>query len=185
LNSFGAAKIYENQIMPDDRRYAYNCCGQMIMVALVKNRPMNNTKWATRMKLMPSMVCPVCENTIPFPHVLPMQELTRYGIKPGCFFDWCFNCNQGVQKNEFLRDGVWILHKWRLFTFDAKGKLISREWVIENELPVPIVIVGPGGDYDKSYFGNDVFDIFTNFLCRVVELQKKRPCSLSVRNLHA
>ncbi|MBW8039388.1 MAG: hypothetical protein FVQ85_05260 [Planctomycetes bacterium] len=121
------------------------------MVALVKDKPLKNTKSVSRTKIMPSMVCPVCKSTILFPHIFPAQELTRYSIKLRCFFDWCFNCDQGMQKNEFLSDGVWILHKWRPFTFGAKGKPIIKEWVIENEFPVPIVIDDAGGDYDKSY----------------------------------
>ena len=154
------------------------------MVALIKNKPEKNTKLAAKIRLMSSMVCPVCKNTIPFPHILPTQELTRYGIKIRSFFYWCFNCDQGVQKNEFLHDGVWVLYKWRHFMFDAKDKLIIKEWVIENELPIPIVIVGPGGDYDKSCLCANLFNIFTNFASKVVGLQKKRPCNLSARILH-
>jgi len=154
------------------------------MVALIKNKPEKNTKQATRIKLMPSMVCPVCKNTIPLPHILPRQKLTRYGIKIRSFFDWCFNCDQGVQNNDFLHNGVWVSHKWRSFIFDAKGKLIIEKWVIENELLVPIVIVGPGGDCDKSYSYGNSFNILTNFASRVVESLKKRLCNLSARNLH-
>lgn len=153
------------------------------MVALIKNKPEMNTKPATRIRLIPSMVCPVCKNTIPFPHILPRQEPTRYGFKIRSFFDWCFNCDQGVQNNAFVHNGVWVLYKWRLFMFDAKDKLIIKKWVIENELPVPIVLVGPGGDYDKSYSCDNLFNIFTNYVCRVVESQKKRLCNLSARNL--
>jgi len=154
------------------------------MVALIKNKPEKNTKQATRIKLMPSMVCPICKNTIPLPHILPRQELTRYGIKIRSFFDWCFNCDQGVQNNDFLHNGVWVSHKWRSFIFDAKGKLIIKKWVIENELPVQVIIVGPGSDYDKSYSGNNLFNIFTNFVCKVAESHKKRLHTLSARNLH-
>ena len=153
------------------------------MVALIKNKSEKNTKQATKIKLMPSMVCPVCKNTIPFPHILPMQKLTRYGIKIRSFFDWCFNCDQGVQSNEFLHNGVWVPSKWRSFMFDTEGKLLIKRWIIENELPAPLVIVGPGGDYDKSYSCDNSFNIFTIFAGRVVGLQKKRLCNLSARNL--
>ncbi|MHC4122098.1 MAG: hypothetical protein ACYSSI_00875 [Planctomycetota bacterium] len=67
--------------------------------------------------------------------------------------------------------------------FGAKDKLIIRKWVIGNELPIPVVIIGPGGDYDKSSSCDNLFNIFTNFAGRVVKLQKKRLCSLSARNL--
>lgn len=149
------------------------------MVALIKNKSIKSIKLAARIRLIPSMVCPVCKNTIPFPRILPEQESSRYGIKLRSFFDWCFNCDQGMHKNEFLHDGIWVLYKWRHFMFDAKDKLIIKEWVIENELPVPIVIVGPGGDYDKCFSGSNLFNIFTNFVCRVAESQKKRICNLS------
>ena len=154
------------------------------MVAFIKDKPEKNMRLATKTKLMPSMVCPVCKDTIPSPHALPRQELSRYGIEFCSFIGWCFNCDQGVQNNEFLHDGVWVLYKWRLFTFDAKGKLTIKRWVIENELPVPIVIAGPGGDYDKSYSGSNLSNIFTNSARRVAESHKKHLCSLSARILH-
>jgi len=152
-------------------------------VALIKNKLKKNIKLATRIKIMPSTMCPVCKNTIPLPHILSGQELTRYGIKIRSFFDWCFNCDQGVQSNDFLHNGVWFPHKWRSFMFDAKDKLIIREWVIENELPAPLVIVGPGSDYDKSYSCDNLFNIFTNFVGRVAGSPKKRLFNLSARNL--
>jgi hypothetical protein len=68
--------------------------------------------------------------------------------------------------------------------FDVKGDLFLKKRVIENELLVPIVIVGPGGDYDKSYLCDNLFNIFTNIAYRVAESQKKRLCSLSARILH-
>jgi hypothetical protein len=129
-------------------------------------------------------VCPVCMNTIPFPHILPIQELTRYGIKLRSFFDWCLNCDKGVQKNEFLHNGVWVPYKWRHFIFDAKDKLIIKEWVIENELPTALVIVGPGSNYDKSYSSDNLYNIFTNFAGRIVKSQQKHLCSILARNLH-
>ena len=154
------------------------------MATLVENKTLKNAERTTKIKLVPSMACPVCMNMIPLPRILPTQELNRYDIKLRSFFNWCFNCGQGVQKNEFLHDGVWVLYRWRHFMYDAKDKLIIKEWVIENELPVPIVIVGPSSDYDKSYLTKHLFNIFTNHACGVAKSHKKRLCNLSARILH-
>lgn len=102
-------------------------------------------------ELQPSMICPICKNAIPFPNVLATRSLIRYGLRTRYFFDWCFICDHGVEEIVFLRSGAWITYKWRLFVLDVKGKPIVKGWVTEDELPVPIVIVGPGGDYDKPY----------------------------------
>ncbi len=128
------------------------------MVALVKNGSRKNMQRAKVAKLQSSMICPICKNAISSPNVLATRSLTRYGLRTRHFFDWCFICDHGVEEIVFLRSGAWITYKWRLFVFDVKGKPIVKGWVTEVEVPVPIVIVGPGGDYDKPYLTTNQYE---------------------------
>ena len=98
------------------------------------------------------VVCPDCGKLLPYPCVLPVRKLERYGLLIRTYFGWCFDCERGCEVIQFCSAGTWQIHKYRPYTVDGPGtKPRHGRWQRRFELPVAPVLVGPGGDYCDTY----------------------------------
>jgi len=99
------------------------------------------------------VVCPKCFKPLQGQSVLHAIP-DRYGRKLRKYFGWCLECNRGFEVVQFDKDNRWHIHKYQ--NYEVIGQKIhctpAGNWTTVNELPEPApVVVGPGGDYDKSF----------------------------------
>lgn len=95
----------------------------------------------------------MCFELLTVPTFLPVNN-ARYIPEIRRYFGWCFGCKRGFCVIQFKRDGRWVIHKYQAY-IQARGNKIEYmplgTWQILNELPeVPVVLLGPGGDYDRE-----------------------------------
>jgi len=76
----------------------------------------------------------------------------RYERRMRSYIGWCTRCNLGSEVVQFADGDRWKLHKWRYYAKLGLKNAPSTGWQIITELPdSPVVVTGPGGDYDKAY----------------------------------
>lgn len=103
-------------------------------------------------KTVPDTVCPKCFKLLPGPTVLN-ESPDRYGRITRIYLGWCFDCKIGCEVIQFKRDDRWVIHKYQYYcqTSTFYAALPTHQWTTLNELPEPPVILqGPGGDYDQA-----------------------------------
>ena len=95
------------------------------------------------------VVCPKCFKDISEPAVV-LSRPERYGTKLRTYFGWCLDCQLGFEVIQFLQDKKWFIHKYRYYAAALDKPIPSKQWQLVKNLPdAPVVVIGPGGDYDK------------------------------------
>ncbi len=107
----------------------------------------------TKIYTVTDAVCPVCLELLTVPSFLPV-DMARYIPDLRRYFGWCFTCNRGFCVIQFKRQTRWVIHKYQVYiqcgAEKTKHKPLGQE-VILNELPdPPVVLFGPGGDFDTE-----------------------------------
>ena len=85
------------------------------------------------------VVCPACYRALQHPHVDGTGLDRRRGVVIRTYYGWCFECERGWLVIQFMRDGRWLIHKYReakLPEGQSECKL-ADEWVIVCDLPQP------------------------------------------------
>lgn len=101
-------------------------------------------------------VCPLCVCELTSFHVTSPQVIDRHGITVRRYFGWCDGCGCGCEVEQFkVGRGRWFIHRWRAYSNDDKP--IAGKWVLVRDMPVPVIMTGPGGDYDRPAFPADKF----------------------------
>jgi hypothetical protein len=109
-------------------------------------------------KKIADAVCPLC-----FHHVIDPTIMTegtdQQGRQLRTYFGYCSKCSAAHVVIQFVRNGRWVIHKYRpAIVLEASNEIeVSQNWQLMNELPparnsqqpAPVVI-GPGGDFTKE-----------------------------------
>jgi len=96
------------------------------------------------------VVCPKCFKDISESAVV-LSGQKRYGRELRTYFGWCLDCQLGFEVIQFLQDEKWFIHKYRYYAASLDRPIPSKQWQLINDLPdAPVVVIGPGGDYDKQ-----------------------------------
>lgn len=98
-----------------------------------------------------SIVCPKCLVHLKKEECLVQDEKEDgYNRTIRTYYGWHLKCNTGCQVIQFKQDGIWLIHKFRLYTLTDE-KVRYGDWIIGNPLPnPPLVMTGPGGDFTAS-----------------------------------
>jgi hypothetical protein len=115
-----------------------------------------------------STICPQCFRRIPST-VMPAEN-SRMGYLMRVYYGWCEGCNKGFEVVQFKRAATannsiplainieadnerWHIHRYRPYR-------LRYEVLVEVEaLPdAPVVIKGPGGDYDEDIRDSEMLE---------------------------
>ena len=122
------------------------------------------------------IICPRCYKPLSG-YSMRDRGQDRYARELRCYMGWCTHCNLGSEVVQFLSGDRWTLHKWRYYAHIGLKNSPSTAWQVVTKLPdPPVVVTGPGGDYDKAY------DPETIELVKTV-LHALKGCAKTVENL--
>lgn len=104
------------------------------------------------------IVCPECLIEIDG-YSFDKNIETRQGYSLRRYFGWCSKCERGFEVIQFKEAGQdrWSIHKYKIYGYavseTTNRKIIpNKDWKTLLELPEPpLVMMGPGGDYDEQY----------------------------------
>jgi len=108
-------------------------------------------------KLEGGLVCPCCYRLITESSKVISLEQSA-GIKTRTYLGWCVNCNIGFEVEQFERDGVWFIRRFRHYRLIADNVIklykVEQNWQLVNELPpakteTGTVAAGPGNDLNS------------------------------------
>ena len=89
--------------------------------------------------IIDSVVCPACYRALQHPHVAGTGKDRRRDVVIRTYYGWCFECERGWLVIQFVRDGRWLIHKYReakLPEGESECKFADG-WVIMCDLPQP------------------------------------------------
>jgi len=124
-------------------------------------------------KAADQIVCPNCFRPAAEHHVgRPISD--RYGRVLRSSLVWCAECGCDFEVVQFESEGKWPIHKFRCYTSVGKGAAYqpSGKWHYIEDLPeAPVLLFGPGGDYDRQVSCNKLRRILVGVLSLEQELR--------------
>jgi len=112
----------------------------------------------------PYVICPVCGERMKV-DILREAVHSRFPeqARRG-YWGWCQRCQAGYQVELFRVPDGWRLHRYRLYgyieaTATATPKAVGQ-WRLVEPLPdAPVLMIGPGGDYDRPVDGDQIDEV--------------------------
>ena len=93
-------------------------------------------------------VCPVCAQELTSASMNKQIVNDRFGLVTRKYYGRCDHCDCCYEVEQFKSSrGRWIIYRYRPFSNDIKP--IAGKWIERRPLPVPLVAIGPGREYDR------------------------------------
>jgi len=107
-------------------------------------------------KTIADVVCPKCFKPV-FSPAIDDTKADRYGSKRRGYYGWCFDCEIGFEVIQFKQDGHWVINEYKKYVCGDGRAMPIGPWITLNDLPgTPLVVFGPGGDYDRQVYPDDL-----------------------------
>ena len=113
--------------------------------------------------------CPRCERLLSAPNIVPRPD--RYNRELRECIGWCEDCDAGYRVVQFKYGNKWITHEYRFYGYENDKPKHYEGWHRVVDLPdAPLVLTGPGGDFDKAIEEYDLDDIGRKQLQQVKQI---------------